>query len=184
MKCPICKAILADDAVACPACETAVEPFAQRALDPDDVLLVVKEFLLSLSASDKVTFFGAGAMFLACFFPWKETEHEGAVLGLMSLGVVVFLLSLGALALVVLRSRHTGRRRDPFVLWLLQLGAIVTALTVCVVYAVAAVDATQGSAALGAGEGWASRPSFGVILAFLACLVAGGGTLSSLKASR
>jgi amino acid transporter len=155
-----------------------------RALDPDDVLLGAREFLLGLSPADKLTFLGASTMFLACFFPWKETEREGQVLGLMSLGVVVFLLSLGALALVVLRSRRHDRRANPLGFWVLQLGAIGAALLVCVVDAVASHDNTLVPAPLGHVEVWVSRPTFGVVLAFLAGLVAGLGTLLGLREGR
>jgi hypothetical protein len=187
MTCPTCSAVLADDASSCSACGSAV-PRAHgapaRPLDPDDALLVVKEFLRSLSAADRVTVPATSMMFLACFFPWRETAGEGAVLGLMSLGVVVFLLSLGALALVVLRSRHTGQRRDPFLLWLLQLGAVGAALLVCVIYAVSSVDVTAVPGRPGTEAAWASRPAFGLGLALLAGLVAAGGTLASLPARR
>jgi hypothetical protein len=255
MKCPTCKAQLADDAAVCPSCDTVVDPslleatpprrstpppsrrapvrkapaprpverrapsgmpvapaprvaavrrdwrqevsqedwdqmpqgpprehfVPDKALDPDDVLLGAREFLLGLNAPDKLTFFGTSTMFLACFFPWKETVREGEVLGLMSLGLVVFLLSLAALALLVLRSRRTDRRRSPFGLWALQLAAIVAALLVCVVYAVASLDTTSVPAPIGTGEMWVSKPSFGVIMAFLAGLLSAAGTLLGLR---
>jgi len=189
MTCPTCQAELDANARFCPACGAALLPRSggtvrARSLDPDDVLLVPREFLLGLSVPDRVTLFGAVAMFLACFLPWRQSAREGAVLGLMSLGVVVFLLSLGSLALLVLRARHTGRQRDPFLLWLLQLGAIATALLVSVLEAAASVDLTPVPAVAGEAAVWLSRPAFGVILAILACLVAGAGTLSSLKLAR
>ncbi len=186
MKCPSCQAELDDDATSCAACHAPVRPLpaalaADLALDPDDMLLVVREFLLGLSGPDRVTLLGAAVMFLACFLPWTQSAREGAVLGLMSVGVVVFLLSLGALALLVLRARHTGQRRDPFLLWLLQLGAIGAASLVCVLHAAASLDRTLVPGLPGEPEVWASRPSFGVALAFLACLVAAAGTLFSFK---
>ena len=186
MRCPACQAELDEETRACPACQLSLPSVhaAEVALDPDDVLLVVREFLLGLAVPDRVTLFGAVAMFLACFFPWAQSAREGAVLGLMSSGVLVFLLSLGAAALLVLRVRHTGHRRDPFLLWLLQLAPIGAASLVCVLHAAASLDLTLVPGAAGEPEVWVSRPSFGVILAFLACLVAGAGTLASLKARR
>jgi hypothetical protein len=157
-----------------------------RALDPDDLLGQARGFIVELSSADKLAFFGSATMFLACFFPWKETVADGDVLGLMSLGVVVFVLSLGAMAAIVMRVRPaTGtKRRNPLIPWVAQLVAIGFSELWCVMYAVTSLDTTAARSPVGNFEMWASKPSFGLILAFLAGIVAGLGTVMGLKDTR
>ena len=155
-----------------------------KALDPDDVMGQAKVFILDLSTADKLAFFGAATMLLACFFPWKETVSDGEVLGLLSLGVVVFALSLLALGAIVVRVRSSVKSLNPLVPWIAQLLAIGFSELWCVMYAATSLDTTAARSPVGNFEMWVSKPSFGLILAFLAGIVAAAGTVMGLKVSR
>ncbi len=157
---------------------------ADKALDPDDVIGQAKTFIVGLSTADKLAFFGSATMVLACFFPWKETVAEGEVLGLLSLGVVVFGLSVAALSAIVVRVRPRPRATNPLPSWVAQLGAIGFSELWCVMYAVTSLDTTTARSPVGNFEMWVSKPSFGLILAFLAGIVALAGTVMGLKETR
>jgi hypothetical protein len=154
---------------------------ADKAMDPDDVMGDFKRFVFELSNADKLAFFGSVTMFLACFFPWKETVADGEVLGLMSLGIVVFGLSAVAMAAIALRARKTFATLNPIVPWVAQLGAIGFGELWCLVYMRLSWDSTITRSPVGNFEMWASKPSFGVILAFLSGIVAGLGTIFGLR---
>lgn len=154
---------------------------ADKGLDPEDVMGDARRFIYELSSADKLAFFGAATMFLACFFPWKETVVEGEVLGLMSMGIVVFALSAVALASIAIRSRKTFGNLSPIVPWVAQLGAIGFGELWCLVYMRLSWDSTLARSPVGNFEMWVSKPSFGVILAFLAGIVAALGTIFGLR---
>lgn len=154
-----------------------------KAMDPDDVLGDAKSFIFELSIADKLAFFGTVAMFIACFFPWKETVSEGEVLGLTSGGIVVFGLSGVAAAMMVIRVRKIFPKMNPLFPWIAQLGAVGFGMLWCLVYVKASWDSTLARSPIGNYEVWVSKPAFGVIFAFLSGAVAGLGTLFGLKDS-
>jgi len=153
---------------------------ADKGMDPDDVLKDARGFFASLSSFDKLAFFGTVGMLLSTFFPWKETVTDGDVLGLLSAGIVVTLLSALALAAMVLRVRKAFSV-SPILPWILQLGCIGFGVVWCLVYVKMSWDSTLVRSPIGNFDMWASKPSFGVIFGFLAGVVGGLGTLVGLK---
>jgi hypothetical protein len=153
---------------------------ADKGLDPDDVLQDASGFMMALSAADKLAFFGAAAMLLSTFFPWKESVTEGEVLGVTSSGLVVTLLSLLSLSAVVLRVRRAFPV-NPVLPWVVQLGATALSLLWCFVYVRLSWDSTLVRAPIGNLEVWASKPTFGVIFCLMATGVSGLGTVLGLK---
>jgi hypothetical protein len=153
---------------------------ADKGMDPDDVLNDARGFFAMLSSFDKLAFFGTAAMLLSTFFPWKETVGDGEVLGLLSAGIVVTLLSGLALASMVLRVKKAFTV-SPILPWILQLGCIGFAVVWCLVYVKMSWDSTLVRSPIGNFDMWASKPSFGVIFGFMAGVVGGLGTLVGLK---
>ena len=153
-----------------------------RAMDPDDFVHSARAFLAGLSTADKLAFFGSATTFLACFFPWKETVADGEVLGLLSLGVVVFLLAVASMVAIAVRVRSPSENSG--LLRLGQLAAVVFSELWSIGYAAASVDATSTQSPVGNFEMWVSKPSFGLVLAFLAGLVAVAGTVMGVKEAR
>lgn len=156
---------------------------ADKGLDPDDVMGEARQFVHQLATADKVAFFGLALMGLACFLPWKETVSEGDVLGLLSSGVVVLAAALaGALALAARVRRSPSV--NPLVLWVAQVSAVGIATLWCLVYAATSWDSTLAQAPVGNYEVWVSKPSLGLLLAFLAGVLAGLGTILGLKETK
>lgn len=153
---------------------------ADKGLDPDDVFNDARGFFALLSTPDKLAFFGTGAMLLATFFPWKETVTDGEVLGLLSAGIVVTLLSSLALVAMVLRVKKSFSV-NPLLPWIVQLAATGFGALWCLVYVKTSWDSTLVRSPIGNFDMWASKPSFGVIFAFMAGVVGGLGTLVGLK---
>ncbi|MEW6430120.1 MAG: zinc ribbon domain-containing protein [Myxococcota bacterium] len=153
---------------------------ADKGMDPDDVLKDARGFFAELSAADKMAFFGTAAMLLSTFFPWKETVTDGDVLGLLSAGVVVTLLSLLALVSMVLRVRQSFKV-NPLLPWIVQLACTGFGVVWCLVYVKTSWDSTLVRSPIGNFDMWASKPSFGVIFGFMAGVVGGLGTLLGLK---
>ncbi|GMU62871.1 MAG: hypothetical protein AMXMBFR34_46340 [Myxococcaceae bacterium] len=153
---------------------------ADKGLDPDDVLKDARGFFAVLSSSDKMAFFGTAAMLLSTFFPWKETVQDGDVLGLLSAGIVVSLLSALALASMVLRVRKAFSV-NPLLPWILQLGCLGFGIVWCLVYVKMSWDSTMVRSPIGNFDMWASKPSFGVIFGFMAGVVGTLGTVGGLK---
>jgi hypothetical protein len=152
-----------------------------KAMDPDDVMGEAKRFIVDLSTADKLAFFGSTTMFLACFFPWKETVREGDVLGLTSLGAVVFVLAIISMLAIAGRVRNLFAKVNPLLLWIGQLGAVTFSGVWCLIYMKLSIDQTVVRAPIGNEEIWASKPTFGVILALMSAAVATLGTVLGLK---
>ncbi|MEW5741817.1 MAG: hypothetical protein AB1938_23050 [Myxococcota bacterium] len=153
---------------------------ADKGLDPDDVLSDARGFFSQLGSSDKLAFFGTAGMLLSTFFPWKETVTDGDVLGLLSAGIVVTLLSALALAAIVLRVRKAFSV-NPIVPWILQLGCLAFGIVWCLVYVKMSWDSTMVKSPIGNFDMWASKPTFGVIFGFMAGVVGALGTVVGLK---
>lgn len=153
---------------------------ADKGMDPDDVFNDARGFFALLSTADKLAFFGTAAMLLSTFFPWKETVTDGDVLGLLSAGIVVTLLSLLSLIAMVLRVRKAFSV-NPILPWIVQLGATGFGSLWCLVYVKTSWDSTLVRSPIGNFDMWASKPSFGVIFAFIAGVVGALGTVAGLK---
>ncbi len=152
-----------------------------KAMDPDDLIGGARRFIFDLSTADKLAFFGAATMFFSSFFPWKETVREGDILGLMSLGVVVFVLSLGAMVVIAARVSNAFPKTNPLIPWIAQLAAVSGSALWCLLYMRLSWDSTIARSPIGNYEMWVSKPTFGVILAFFAAVVACLGTFLGLK---
>jgi hypothetical protein len=154
---------------------------ADKGIDPDDFMADVKRFLFEMGSADKIAFFGICAMFLATFFPWKETAVDGEVLGLMSLGIVVWILTLIAIILIIVRVRKIGGDINPLYPWIGQLFAAGFSTAWSVLYVLWSTDRTMARSPIGNFDMWASKPSFGVIFAIISGGVACFGTIAGLK---
>lgn len=152
-----------------------------RGLDPDDALVQTKRYLFELPSADKLALFGASAMLLATFFPWKETVAEGEVLGVYSSGIVVTVLAALAVAGLIVRTTRAMPALNPLLPWVAQLGCVGASGVWCLVYMQAAWDPTLARSPIGNYEIWVSKPTFGVIFALLAAIVAIAGTVLGLK---
>ncbi len=152
-----------------------------KAIDADAFLADMKRFVMELSTADKIAFFGMLTMVLTTVLPWKVTVIEGDVLGLLSEGVLVAGLTLMGIASLVIRVRKTMETLSPVVLFAVQLGALGLSLIWCVYFSVSSWDSTMAHSQVGNEMMRASRPAFGVILAFLAGGVGGLGTVLGLK---
>jgi hypothetical protein len=149
--------------------------------DPEELLQDTRELLGLLAGGDKVAFWGAAAVVLSCFLPWKETAADGDILGLMSLGLGAFILAILVMTAVGLRVKGSLQRVNPVVPWMGQLLCSFVCLVWCVVFIKVASDATRVPAEFGGGEVMNSSPSLGVFLAVLGSLASLGGTLLGLK---
>lgn len=164
-----------------PAAQREPEKFqADKGIDPDDFITGIRVFVYGLSAGDKLAFFGAVATLFSCFFPWKETVLDGDVLGLAGPGLVTFLMACGTLVVLTLRVNKTLKVNE-LLLWAAQLGTLSMGVLWALVSIKQSWDPTLARAIEGNQEVWASKPSFGVILAVLAGGLTGFGTVLGLK---
>lgn len=153
----------------------------ERTMDPDAALKGATSFIFRLALSDKLALFGTSVLLMSTFFPWKETVADGEVLGITSSGLVVTVLASAAIAGLLIRTRSTDPKLNPLMPWALQLGAIGFAAVWSLLYVVLSWDSTPARSPIGNYEVWVSKPSFGLILAILACVVAVVGTIFGLK---
>ena len=154
---------------------------SSQVLDPEEAMADAKNFMMSLSFSDKLAFFGAIATLVACFLPWKETVEEGESIGLLSLGALVFVANVTLIIAVIVRTRKVMPRLHALVPWLLQFGTSSFSIVWCLVLIKLAVNTQKARALYGNEEVWMSKPGAGVILAVLTSIVALGGTLMGLR---
>ena len=148
---------------------------------PEDVFRDAKSFVIGLPGSDKIAFAGLVLNILCSFFPWKETVIDGEVLGLMSLGFPVFLVSILGITSIVVRVRRVMPKLNPLVPWLLQLSAVCFCIVWCLIYIKLSWDSRLARSPVGNFDMYISKPSIGVFLALLTSIVALGGTLMGLK---
>jgi hypothetical protein len=148
---------------------------------PEDALAEAKNFIGILPTSDKLAFAGVALNVLFSFFPWKETVTEGEVLGLMSLGFPVFVVSILAMFTIVIRVRRFMPKLNPLVPWLLQLGAVCFCIVWCLVFVKLSWDGRLARSPVGNFEMRISTPSFGVFVSLVTSLLGLGGTLMGLK---
>lgn len=152
-----------------------------RTLDANDAMTATKIYIWELVLADKLALFGSAVMLLATFFPWKETVHDGDVLGVFSSGILVTLLTAISLAGIIIRTRKTMPTLNPIIPWMAQLGAVGVAGVWCLVYMKLSWDSTLAQSTIGNYQVWVSKPSFGLILALLAGIVSIVGTIFGLK---
>ncbi|MFT3707434.1 MAG: hypothetical protein QM817_07175 [Archangium sp.] len=152
-----------------------------RTMDANDAMTQAKIYIWELPLSDKLALFGSGVMLLATFFPWKETVHDGDVLGVFSSGILVTALTAISVAGIIIRTRKTMPTLNPIIPWMAQLGAVGVAGVWCLVYLKLSWDSTLAQSTIGNYMVWVSKPSFGLILALLAGIVSIVGTIFGLK---
>ncbi|MBJ6763990.1 hypothetical protein JGU66_24725 [Myxococcaceae bacterium JPH2] len=149
--------------------------------DPEVLMLQGRDFLRELKGADRIAFWGAAAVVLSCFLPWKETAADGDILGLMSAGVGACLLSVGVMIAISVRVRRSLAQLNPMVPWLAQLGMSIVTLLWGLIFMKLASDTARVPTPMGNTEMMNSSPSMGVFLAVLGALAALGGTLMGLK---
>ncbi len=154
---------------------------ANKAIDPDAAMSETKRYLLALSMADKLALLGTSLLLISTFFPWKETVADGDVLGILSSGVLVTILSSMAVAGIIIRTRKTMPTLNPLYPWIAQLGCVGISALWCLVYMAMAWDSTKAMSTVGNYEVWVSKPVFGLIFAVLAAIVSIVGTIFGLK---
>ncbi len=132
-----------------------------QGIDPEDLMTEVKHFILGLSMADKIAFAGTIGAIISCFFPWKDSITEGDVLGLMSLGVAVFLMCIVMLVAIVIRVRNSFPNLNTLVPWLIQFGGACFCIVWCLVYVKLSWDSTMARSPIGNFERWVSSPAIG-----------------------
>lgn len=163
-----------------------VDPASMKApvsdvLDPEEAMADARNFMVSLTFSDKLAFWGAIATLFACFLPWKDTVEEGESIGLLSLGALVFAANIVLIVAIIVRTRKAMPRLHALVPWLMQFGASSFSIVWALVLIKLAVNTQKARALYGNEEVWMSKPGAGVILAVLTSIVALGGTLMGLR---
>lgn len=170
-----------------PAPQSRVAPSSQngpgssQVLDPEEAMADARNFIVALSLSDKLAFWGAIATLFSCFLPWRETVEEGESIGLLSLGALVFAAHVVLLTAIIIRVRKVMPRLHALVPWLLQFGTSSFSIVWCLVLIKLAVNTQKARALYGNEEVWMSKPGIGVILAVFTSIVALGGTLMGLR---
>ncbi|AKQ65307.1 hypothetical protein A176_002219 [Myxococcus hansupus] len=149
--------------------------------DPDELIRDAKELFGQLRGGDKVAFWAAAVVLISCFMPWKETAVDGDVLGLMSMGVGAFVMSILLLTAVTIRVKGSLPSVNPVVPWMGQLVVSIVCLIWCIVYIKMSSDTTMVPTPIGNSEMMNSSPSFGVYVAVLGAVATLGGTLMGLK---
>jgi hypothetical protein len=166
--------------------QSRVDPAMMQAppsqvLDPEEAMADARNFMVSLTFSDKLAFWGAAATLFACFLPWKETAQEGESIGLLSLGALVFTANVVLIVAIIIRTRKVMPRLHALVPWLLQFGTSSFSIVWSLVLIKLAVNTQITRATVGNEEVWMSKPGAGVVLAVLTSIVALGGTLMGLR---
>lgn len=147
----------------------------------DELLGDAKSFLKSLSRSDQVALWSAVGMAVACFFPWRETVAEGEVMGLLSHGVIVFVLAGVLLATIAIRTRRRRPNINPLVVWAAQMGAASLSALWILICLKLWWDPTLVRAPFGNDEMWVSKPSLGAIAGLFCALTSVVGTVLGLQ---
>lgn len=159
----------------------AVKFEPNRTFDPNEGMSSAVKYIFQLALADKLALFGTAVLLMSTFFPWKETVTDGEVLGVMSMGLVVTVLSAIGIVGIVIRTRKPDPKLNPILPWIAQLGAIGFSGVWCLVALVISIDSTTVMSTIGNYETWVSKPSFGLILAILSAIVAVVGTIFGLR---
>jgi hypothetical protein len=152
-----------------------------QALDPEEAMGQARNFIVALSTSDRIAFWGAVATLIACFLPFRETVGEEESLGLLSLGSLVFAAHVGLITAIVVRVRKVLPRLNALVPWLLQFATSSFSIVWCLVLIKLFVNTQKARALYGNEEVWVSKPGVGVLLALVTSIAAFAGTLMGLR---
>lgn len=134
-----------------------------------------------LAASDRIALGGVGLLLASSLLPWQETAGQGALAGLLGLGLPGCMAALAAGGAVVVRVRRLLPRAEPRAAWLLQLSASAFAVLWCSLCVRLAWDTYSVSSSLGEVVVRSSSPAFGIYIGLSGALVAVAGTLLNLK---
>ena len=154
---------------------------ANKALDPELAMGATKQYLMDLALADKLALAGTSLLLISTFFPWRETVAEGDVLGIMSSGILVTILSAMAVAGIIIRTRKTMPNLNPLLPWVAQLGCVGVAAVGCLVYMKLSWDSTEAMSTVGNYKVWVSKPAIGLIIGLLAGITSLVGTIFGLK---
>jgi hypothetical protein len=149
--------------------------------DPDAFLTDARSFVSSLTLADKLSFFGAVALFVSSLFPWRETVAEGEVLGIFGAGLLALFISLLLMGTIAMRLKAPSKERLMY--WVIQLGLAGISVALSFIVGLQSIDRTLARAQVGNFEVWTSKPGFGVVFAAFAGAVVIVGTIFGLKES-
>lgn len=148
---------------------------------PDEAIADFSRFYRNLGFSDRLSFFGAAAVVISCFFPWKSTLDDGDVLGIMDLGVIALITGAMVMGAVAIRVQRVMPRLHPLIPWLVQLaGAAFTTLWVLILLRLS-WDSTEVPSPIGNYQMWRSSPSIGAWVGLGGAIVAMVGSLLGLR---
>jgi hypothetical protein len=106
---------------------------------------------------------------------------EGEVLGLVSQGVLVFLLGAAGMSLIAVRTRGVFGHVNPLFIWAGQFGAMTLSILWVLVCIKLSWDSTLARARVGNEEIWVSKPGFGAFFGLASATIATLGTALGLK---
>ncbi|ATB34537.1 hypothetical protein [Melittangium boletus] len=149
--------------------------------DPEQVIADFREFVGELSRADRIAFWSALVVVFSSFMPWVETAEEGENLGLLSLGFICVLLSLGVIGALTVRSRKLLPQLNALAPWLTQLSMALVCLVWCLIFMKLSYDATEVPTPIGNATTINSTPSFGAFIGLLGSVGSLVGTLLGLK---
>jgi len=149
--------------------------------DPEQVIADFREFVGELGRADRVAFWSALLVVFSSFMPWVETAEEGENLGLLSLGFICVLLSLGVIGALTVRSRKLLPQINALAPWLTQLSMALVCLVWCLIFMKLSYDATEVPSPIGNATITNSTPAFGAFIGLLGSVGSLVGTLLGLK---
>jgi hypothetical protein len=129
-----------------------------------------------LDRSDRLAFFGGLSQLLWLFLPWQDSAQEGAVVGIMTVGIGILVGAAACTAGVLMRHRRLRPVADPLAPWLLQLVGTVF----MVLWALFCLRAFWDGRLVSGYHSLrvpVSRPSLGTYVAFLSALISLTGSI-------
>ncbi|WP_434380280.1 hypothetical protein [Melittangium boletus] len=149
--------------------------------DPEQVVADFREFVGELSRADRIAFWSALVVVFSSVMPWVETAEDGENLGLLSLGFICVLLSLGVIGALTVRARKLLPQLNALAPWLTQLFMSLVCLVWCLIFMKLSYDATEVPSPIGNSTITNSAPVFGAYLGLLGSVGSLVGTLLGLK---
>lgn len=140
-----------------------------------------RRLLRELAASDRIALGGAALLLASCLLPWQETAGQGALAGLLGLGLPGCMAALAVGGAVVVRVRRLLPRAEPRAPWLVQISASAFAVLWCSLCMRLAWDTYRVPSSLGEVTVRSSSPAFGIYVGLAGALVTVAGTLLNLK---
>lgn len=158
------------------------EPYVTgKVTAPEELFRDLASLYGNLGRSDRLAFFGAVALVLATFFPWKSTAAEGDILGILSSGLLALAAGVVHLTTITIRVQRFMPRLNPLVPWLGQLFTAAFSVLWCLIFMRLAWDSAEVPSPIGNFTMMRSSPSIGAWVGLAGSVVALVGTLLGLK---